>query len=209
MSMPSSSDEVATRQGSVAGLELVLDDEALLARQRAVVGAGDLARLLPALLRLLPRQVVQAQRDALGGAPVVHEDERRAVLADQAQQLRVDGRPDAAPRGLAAGDGVELERRVRLDHGLHGHVDAQVERLAHAGVDDGAVARGPDEEARHLVERPLRRREADALHVATRLLGQPLQREREVGAALGLRHRVDLVDDHPLACRRRARAPAR
>ena len=128
--------------GQLPGLELVLDDDALLARERPVVGAGDLARGSP------PRasascagEVVEPQRDALGRAPVVHEDERGAVLADQAQQLRVDGRPDAAPRGLAAGDGVELERRVRLDHGLHGHVDAQVERLAHAGVDDGALPR--------------------------------------------------------------------
>ena len=130
--------------GQRARLEQVLDDDALLARQRAVVGAGDLARALP---RAPPppasRQVVEPQGDALRGAAVVHEHERRAVLADQPQQLRIDGRPDAAPGRLAAGDGVELERRVRLDHRLHGHVDAQVERLAHAGVDDGAVAAGP------------------------------------------------------------------
>ncbi len=113
------------------------------------------------------------------------------------QQLRVDGRPDAAPGRLAAGDGVELQGRVGLDHGLHGHVDAQVERLAHAGVDHRAVAAGADEKARHLVEGPLRRRQADPLHVAARLPGQPLQGHREVGAALGLRHRVDLVDDDP------------
>ena len=86
-------------------LEQVLDDDALLARQGAVVGAGDLAcALFPALLRLLPREVVQPQGDALRRAAVVDEDERRAVLADEAQQLRVDRRPDAAPRRLAAGD---------------------------------------------------------------------------------------------------------
>ncbi len=179
-------------------LEQVLDDDALLPRQRAVVGAGDLARGLPRRLRLLRRQVVQPQRDALRRAAVVHEDEGRAVVADQAQQLRVDRRPDAAPGRLAAGDRVELERRVRLDHGLHRHVDAQVERLAHAGVDDRALPARPHQEPGDLVERLLRRREADALHVAACLLGQPLQRHGEVRAALGLRHRVDLVDDHPL-----------
>ena len=120
------------------------------------------------------------------------------MLPDQAQQLRVDGRPDAAPRRLAARDGVEVHERVRLDHGLHGDVDAQVERLAHARVDDGALALRAGEEARHLVERPLRRREADALHVAPGLLGEALERDGEVGAPLGLGHRVDLVDDDPL-----------
>ena len=154
--------------------------------------------LLPCGLGLLSGEVVEAQCDALGRAPVVHEDEGGAVLAHQAQQLRVDGRPDAAPGRLAAGDGVEVERRVGLDHRLHGDVDAQVERLAHAGVDDGALPRRSDEEPRDLLQRTLGGRQADALHVAARLLGQPLEGDREVRAALGLRHRVDLVDDHPL-----------
>ena len=89
-------------------------------------------------------------------------------------------------------------RDVRLDHGLDRDVDAQVERLAHAGVDDGALPRRPYQEPGHLVERPLRRREADTLHVPPGLFGQPLERHREVRPALGLRHRVDLVDDDPL-----------
>ena len=42
MSMPSSSDEVATIAGSVAALQAVLDLRALLARDRAVVGERDL-----------------------------------------------------------------------------------------------------------------------------------------------------------------------
>ena len=45
--------------GQRARLEQVLDDDAFLPRQRAVVGAGDLAHLFPALLRLFPGQVVQ------------------------------------------------------------------------------------------------------------------------------------------------------
>ena len=41
MSIPSSSEEVATSAGSTPALEHVLDLEPLLARDRAVVGAGD------------------------------------------------------------------------------------------------------------------------------------------------------------------------
>ena len=67
------------------------------------------------------------------------------------------------------------------------------------------------EEASDLLERPLRRRQADPLRLVTTVLqrGEPLERQRQVRAALGLRDRVDLVDDHPLdaakalACGRR------
>ena len=41
MSMPSSSDEVATRHGISPRLQQLLDLDALLARERAVVGAGE------------------------------------------------------------------------------------------------------------------------------------------------------------------------
>ena len=54
------------------------------------------------------------------------------------------------------------------------------------------------EEARDLVERALGGREPDALR---RTMGdgfEPLEREREVRAALGGRERVDLVDDDEL-----------
>ena len=42
MSIPSSSDEVATRQGSLPGLQQLLDHRALLVGERPVVGPGDL-----------------------------------------------------------------------------------------------------------------------------------------------------------------------
>lgn len=174
-----------------------------------MVGTGDLARALPRRLSLLGGEVVETQGDAFGGAPIVDEDERRAVLAYQTQKLRIDRRPDAAPRGFAARHSVQLDGLVRLDHGFHGHVDAQVDRLAHAGVDDRAPARGTDEIARHLFQRPLGGGQPDALDIAARLLGQPLQRHRQVRAALGLGDGVDLVQDHPLrageqpACLRR------
>ena len=57
---------------------------------------------------------------------------------------------------------------------------------------------GADQEAADLLERALGGRQADPLHGPARLALEPLERERQVGAALGLRDRVDLVDDHPL-----------
>ena len=56
-------------------------------------------------------------------------------------------------------------------------------------------ARAPPEKPRHLVQRPLRRRQADPLHPRGQLL-EPFERQRQVGAALGRHQRVDLVDDH-------------
>ena len=118
----------------LAGLQQLLDDEALLAGERAVVGAGDVdGRALVALVG----ELVEPQREALRRAPVVDEDDRRAVLLDQLEQLRVDRGPDRAAGGLAAGqrvdvDGSSTRRRVGLDHRLDRHLDLQVERLAHA-----------------------------------------------------------------------------
>jgi hypothetical protein len=55
------------------------------------------------------------------------------------------------------------------------------------------------QQARHQVQRPLRRREADALQVAAALAHQcvqPLEAQRKVAAPLVTRQRVHLVDDH-------------
>ena len=68
------------------------------------------------------------------------------------------------------------------------------------------------EEARDLLQRPLRRREADALErpaVRGRSASSALEREEQVRAALGRRDRVDLVDDDGLDRREASRAPAR
>jgi hypothetical protein len=184
--------------GDLARLQLLLDDEPLLARERAVMGARDLGRLAV----LLPRKLVEPERQPLCAAAVVDEDDGGAVGLDELQQLRVHRRPDRTARGLAARERIHLGRRRRLglDHRLDRHVDLQVERLAHAGVDDAAGAVGTDHEAADLLERVLRRGEADALHVAlgTDERVQPLEREREVRAALRAGDRVDLVHDRPL-----------
>ena len=85
-----------------------------------------------------------------------------------------------------------------------GTITLQVELLRRAGVHDrhrprpalGVLAA---QEARDLRQRALGGREADALQ-APAVLGddplQPLEAQREVGAALGAGDGVDLVDDH-------------
>ncbi len=108
-------------------------------------------------------------------------------------------RSASATAGRAAaqlGDGL-AERRHVLDRDH----DLDLERLADAGVDDlhrtWHAGRGvAAEEAGDLVERALRGRETDPLRRALGDLLESFERERQVGAALGGGHRVDLVDDH-------------
>ena len=124
MSIPSSSELVATRQRSSPRLQLLLDLGARLARERAVVGARD----------LLLGEVVQPQREPLGEAAVVDEHDRRRVLLDQLEHARIDARPDRAPAGRVAalGDGVDRRRaglglRIAQVGDRHDHLE--VERL--------------------------------------------------------------------------------
>ena len=106
MSMPSSSDEVATRHGSSPALSssstTVRSSRASEPWWARAISSG-LARGGAVGVRKL----VQPQREPLGRAAVVDEHDRRAVLADELEQLRVDRRPDRAARRLAAGERVE------------------------------------------------------------------------------------------------------
>src|SRR5205823_5189083 len=119
-----------------------------LQRHAAVVSAGDLLVL------------VQKSRDALDGAAVVGEDQRRAVGANLLLQESVDRRPDRFLR----------QRAEVLDRAE----DTEVEVLAQSRVDQGDGPRAQlalidlatTEEAGNLVERPLCRRQADADEVA-------------------------------------------
>ena len=132
-----------------------------------MVGARDLPDGPPGLLVLLRRQIVQPERQPLGAAARVDEQDRRAVGADQRQQLRVDGRPDRAAGGLSAGHRIKVRCRlaIGLDHRLDRNPDLEVERLPYAGVDDPAPARRADHEAPHLFQGPLGSRETDSLKV--------------------------------------------
>ena len=76
MSMPSSSDAVATSARKRAGLEPMLGIEPPLAREAAVM-AGDL---------LFAQHIGEPRGDALGQLARVDEDQRRAVLVDQLAQ---------------------------------------------------------------------------------------------------------------------------
>ena len=197
-----------------------------LPRQRAVVGLHQLARrrrrrARPARRRgprRSTRQLVEPGGQPLGQPAGVDEDERRAVLLDQLEQAGVDRRPDAAARRRRPPPGRSPARRCispRRAHVLDRHDDLDVERLAHAGVDDrdrprpAAVAAA--EEAGDLVERALGGRQADALR-----RGPPSPTTRcssrssvsgEVGAALGGGHGVDLVDDDGLDAGAASRGP--
>ena len=212
------------------GLQVVFDLDALRAGDRSVVR----------LHERLAGQLVQRRRQSLGEPAAVHEDQRRAMRADQLQQARMNRRPDRRSRrtrgGRTAGDAGRL---ADLRHVLDRHFDLERELLLLAGVDDGdraelrfgrwssnsswtcrgaaslrglsccrrsAPARQPPRKLRHLFERMLRRREADPLRRLLAQRRQPLQRERQVRAALVRHERVDLVDDDRLdAAQRLAR----
>ena len=173
MSMPSSRDEVATIAGA-ALLQRVLDLQALLPGERAVMGAHE----------ILIGELVQACREALGQPSRVREHDRGPVRADQLQQRRMDRRPDRVSRlgtTETLGSSGSRSSRVHRDpaaHVLHGHHDLELHRLAMPGVDRHgplvAVERA-SEEPRDLLERPLRGGQPDPLrrHVAELL--EPLQ----------------------------------
>ncbi len=165
-----------------AGLQLVFDEEALFPRYRAMVGAH----------QLFIGQLVDARGDPLGEAARVDEDDGRAVLADELEQTRIDRGPDAV---LAFRAVLILGREA--SHVLDRDLDRHLHRLQAARVDDRHLAVRSAEEPADLFERPLRRRESDALRLHLRQLAQSLEAQRQVAAALGGRDRVDLVDDKP------------
>ena len=82
MSMPSSRLERGDERGEPAGLELLLDLEALLAGDAAVVGADE----------LLAGELVESLGEALAEAPAVREDDRARVAPDQLED-RAGGSP--------------------------------------------------------------------------------------------------------------------
>ena len=181
----------------LAGLQQLLDDEPLLARERAVVRAGE----------LLAGELVDAKREPLGEAPVVDEDDRRAVRPHELEDRRIDRGPDRAARPLDADahlDAVrerrdgERGRRRQLAHVLDRDDDLEVELLADARVDELDLAARAGDEPADLLHRPLRRREPDALEGRVDEALEPLEREREMRAALRAGDGVHLVEDHRL-----------
>ena len=205
----------------VTALEVVLDHDALLTGERAVVGADQLLAEAPGL-RVDADATLLGQLVELGGEPLglpagVAEDDRRAVLEHLVEDPRVDARPDAGPPGrrrrLRAGR--HLDRlAAEVAHVLDRDDDLDLQGLADAGIHDGdrprlTGRRPPAEEARHLLQRSLRGRQPDALRRAGRDLLEPLEGQGEVGPALGRGEGVDLVDDHRLDADERLRGGRR
>jgi hypothetical protein len=158
----------------LALLQQLLDLDPLLARQAPMVSPGE----------LFLGEVVQPQRQALGEAAVVDEDDRRAVRADELEDLGVDRRPD---RLLLLGLAHVVERDDHL----------QVERLGAPGIDELDLAAAGDEPA-DLLQRSLGSGQADALQRSADQVLQALQRQCEVRSTLRPCNGVDLVDDHRL-----------
>ena len=163
MSIPSSSDDVATRHGNLAALQQLLDLDPLLTGERAVMRPRELALT----------ELVEAQRQPLREPAVVDEDDRRAMRLDELEQRRVDRRPDRTARDLDAGCHLDTVRKHRhrqrrralqLAHVLDRDDHLEIELLARAGVDERDLASGAGDEATDLRQRPLRRGQADALH---------------------------------------------
>ena len=194
-----------------ASLQRVLDLPTPFVGDAPVVGArqrlaaiGSFVGLCVAGIRAVASsviQLVQTLGQPFAEGTAVDEDDRRAVAPNRFQDAREDGRPQAG--GLpatrpASAVGQRLGGgRWRLHVG-HRHDDLEVHVRRLGGVDDFHRPVAAEKPGRQ-VHWPHCRREADPLRVrAVRQLGEALQRQRQVGAALGRRHRMNLVDDHRL-----------
>ena len=190
MSIPSSSEEVAIRQGisprfssSSTSTRCSRASEPWWAR---------------AISLAFSRQLVQPQREPLGQPAVVDEDDRGAVLLDQPQQLGVDRRPD---RGGRDSLGARAEQRVGLDQPAPGSrmssTGTTTRRSSSLRVpaSTSRIGRAPDTKrpisssGRWVAERPI------ALDRVADQAVQTLDRQRQVCAALRPCDRVHLVED--------------
>ena len=205
----------------LAALQLVFDDDALLAGERAVVRLDQLDRRA-VLRRGVPErlgvQLVQLRGEPLGLPAGVAEDDGAAVLEHLLEDPRVDARPDAgraaaraqpwpdrcAARPGAAGRGRPCPRpgrrpRPRAACGCRRRrwrPDA-ARRSASCPPRKWATSSS----GRCVADSPMRC--GGRLVIASSRSSD----EHQVRAALGGGHRVDLVDDDGLDVDERARAP--
>jgi hypothetical protein len=155
----------------VAGPQPGLHPEAALLGQAAVVGGH----------HVVAQALTQLVGEAFGEPPGVDEDERGAVLAHV-------GRDRVEHAGHLLGRGDRLELAV-------GQLQRQVERPLVADVDDPGQWPVAHEQPAHRLDRALGGRQPDPGGPRRADGLQPFQADRQVGAALVARHRVDLVDD--------------
>ena len=142
MSMPSSSEAVATTARSSPRAQPALDVEAHLAREAAVMRHHE----------AFAETLVEREGDALAHAPRADEDQRRAMRAD----LLGDAIVDLGPH-LLARDRSQLVGR---------HFDRQ--RPSRAGARRRRSSRVGLKKLRDRLDRADRRREADPLRLASR-----------------------------------------
>ncbi len=167
-------------------LELIFDDDALLACQRTVVRLDEVAAIGgDDSFRL--GQLVEARRHALGQPAGVAEDDGGAVRHHQLENSGVDARPDALAHragergvGRAAAQFGRLRDLTEIAHVLDRNDDVDRQRFAHPGVDDGdrtrlVRRREPAEETGHFFERALGGRQADALRRACTQRVEPFE----------------------------------
>ena len=164
-------------------------------RQRFAAAGWNFLRFLGGQLR------IESVCRPFGQAPVTGEDKRRAVLADVLQHTRDDVRPDRARlQSLEIFDGrddAQLQVLVimRVDDADRTR-DEAARRVKHISGARRVFACLSSQEASRLVERPDRRRQADALDVVLDQAAEPFQRERQVHAAFVADQRVNFVDNH-------------
>ena len=187
MSMPSSSDAVATSALQLAGAQARLDAVPAVLREAAVVRGDD----------VVAEPLAELVREPFGEAAGVHEHERRAVLLHE--------RGDAVEHVghlLGARDRFELALRAARWRG-RARAGARCRRSPGSGRSPTS-SRATVSIGRCVADRPTR----FGRDLAQRF--EPFEREREVRAALVARDGVDLVDDHRLdGAQRGAAARAR
>ncbi len=162
------------QQPNLAILQLALCRQPQLARQAAMM-----RRHL-----IFAQPLAQMQRHPLRQPPRVHKHQRGTMRERQLRQAVVNLAPH-----FVAGDRPQLRRR---------NFHREIQLAAMPDVHDrgrGTVRTG--EEARDLFNRLLRRRQSDA-RGRRRQQVQPLQRQRQVRAALVVGDGVDFVHDHRL-----------
>jgi hypothetical protein len=206
-------------RGQAAGFQRLLHYGPLFPGHRAVVGGGDRLDALghPTTRAGLghQRRGVGARWHRLAGGPLVGElveptgqplgqpagvgeHDGAAVGLDQVEDPLLDRRPDRRTRLVARRRTLQLTGRLaQLAHVLDGDDDREVPplggRRGHHLHGSSAGQIGGD-----LLDRAHRRGEADPLRRTVQQLVEPVERDGEVGAALGVGHRVHLVDDHRL-----------
>ncbi len=212
MSMPSSRLEVATTAGSRPALRsssmsarCSRETEPWWARASTCGAPPDDAGLRHHLRRgtrdvewralgALPGDLVEPGAEPLGQPPRVGEHQGRPVREDQVGDPLLDMRPHRGVPGarLAAGG---LRQRGEV---LHRDDDAELDPLVGGRPDHLDVAGRAAEEARDLVDRADRRRQADPLGPAAEQGVEALQGQRQMGSPLGAGDGVHLVDDDRL-----------